>query len=260
MNALFSFAGLTVRAGERSLLTALSGELGAGARVGVIGPNGSGKSTLLRALAAAHGAHDRLRVSFRAWSYRGVESAGPLTRLTRQELASRVVYVGARIQDVLGLSLSQWLSLVPGSAEGVERELERFGLGTRSRARLSELSAGEQQRALLARAWLRRPRVLLLDETLSQLDLDHQRRALESIREWVVETQGSVMWVSHDLRLARAWSDQLWVLKDGRWLTQSPGQDALSATLLEQLYPQASSAAVRELIDGVLPTGAGFTR
>jgi iron complex transport system ATP-binding protein len=98
------------------------------------------------------------------------------------------------------------------------------------------LAGGERQRALLARALAQEPRVLLLDEPTSHLDLLHQRHLVGLLRQLNRERGMTVIFVSHDLNLAGELADRLLLLSGGRVVRLGPPREVLDEAVLERAY------------------------
>jgi ABC-type sugar transport system ATPase subunit len=180
----------------------------------LLGPNGAGKSTLLRALAgvepAAGGRVERA-------------AAGVLSLVFQRPIAfAGSVLHNARV-GLLGLGLPQ------GEARTRALEaLERFGIGRLAERRASALSGGELRRLALARAFARRPSVLLLDEPFDDLDASGQAALSLDLRRAVAETRVAVAMVTHDLRRALLLADRLGVLEDGRLVQEGSRAEVLA--------------------------------
>ena len=158
--------------------------------VALIGPNGSGKSTLMRVLIGA---------------------LAPSRGLVRRAAGLRVGYVPQRLalDPNLPMTLARFLAL-PARLPAADAEiaLARAGLAGRGSAQVASLSGGQLQRALLARALLMQPQLLILDEAASGLDPEgasafHAR--LAALRD---ETGTAILLVSHDLAAAFAIADR----------------------------------------------------
>lgn len=180
-------ANLELRAGELALLT---------------GPTGSGKSTLLRALAGLAPAYTGGRVSGtlevlgREVLRSGSEGAGPGAGLRPARLSGLVALVPQRVEhSFLAETVRAELAFAPARrgvsgdelAAAVDRGLERFGLTGLAERDPATLSAGEATRAALAAACLARPRVLLLDEPIADLDPRSVDAVLNALRALLAE-------------------------------------------------------------------------
>ena len=103
---------------------------------------------------------------------------------------------------------------------------------------------GRRQLASLAQALVRRPRVLLLDEPISALDLHYQLRVMKLVREIVRESGMIVIMVLHDLAMAARWSDRVVLLSGGEVAAEGPPEEAITAERLAQVY-QVSGTVTR---------------
>jgi len=223
--------------GRRQVLFGVDLEVRAGEVVGVIGPNGAGKSTLVsvvsRLLPLSAG---DVRVEGR-----------PLERYGRRALAQRLAVVpqAARLPDgflvieVVRMGRTPFVGLWRGAGPEDEAEVERamrqtgvWGLAERP---VERLSGGERQRVVLARALAQRPRVLLLDEPTSHLDLRYQAELLRAARAAAAEGVG-VLLVLHDLNLAARVCDRLVLITDGRVVASGPVSEVLAQGRLERAY------------------------
>lgn len=229
---------------HRPVLTDLSLELERGELLAVLGPNGSGKSTLLKlmsgiiSLRAAHGSGvirfrgqeiQKLGPDERA---RGVAYIGPDLRSEFPVTAFEAVLMGRICQ---GARLFQKASARDGDA--VHAAMERaqcWGLRDRE---LHTLSGGERQLVALARALAQGARVLLLDEALSRMDLNHQAVIGKLLIRLVKEENFSVVLVSHDLNLATEWADKILFLRAGERLAYGHAKETMTEEVLRRLYP-----------------------
>jgi len=112
-----------------------------------------------------------------------------------------------------------------------------------------ELSDGEKQRVALARALAQGSRILLLDEALSKMDLDHQAQ-IGKLLQSLCQEGYLILLVAHDLNLATEWADQCMVLKEGEILTSGPIAQVLNSAMLEKLYPQAALVVGKNPVSG----------
>jgi iron complex transport system ATP-binding protein len=164
-------------------------EVRAGECVGLIGPNGSGKTTLLRALAGIEGDGD-VRIDGSE-----VHATPPAKRMRMLAFlpASRDLTWPIRVRDVIALGLP-----TPDSAR-IDELLQMLELAPLADRPANQLSTGERSRVLLARALAPRPRLLLLDEPLSNLDPYWVLRTLDLLRTIVAEEQCAAVLSLHDL-------------------------------------------------------------
>ncbi|MEU6464770.1 ABC transporter ATP-binding protein [Streptomyces sp. NPDC046976] len=255
---MLSLQGATVRFGGRAVLDAVDLEVAEHEVVCVLGPSGSGKSTLLRAVAGLQPL-DAGRVSLAGRDQGGVPAHQRGVGLMFQDhqlFPQRDV--GANV--AFGLRMH-------GVAKG-ERDarvgelLELVGLPGAARRAVAALSGGEQQRVALARALAPRPRLLMLDEPLGQLDRSLRERLVVELRELFGRLGTTVLAVTHDQGEAFALADRVVVMRDGR-IAQSGAPldvwrrpaDAFVARFLgfENVVPATVAGAVADSPWGKLP-------
>ena len=178
----------------------------AGTLVSVVGPNGSGKTSLLHALAGIGTPGGSLRIE-------GAEPWTAAPALRRKLLAylpaGRDIPWPLRARDLVGLGAG-------ARAEEVERTLETLELMPFAERRVDRLSTGERSRVLIARALAGRPKLLLLDEPVANLDPLWQLRVMERLREESHEAGRAAIVAIHDLDLAARYSDRMIMMSEGR--------------------------------------------
>jgi zinc transport system ATP-binding protein len=187
---LVELGGIHVAFGRRLALSDVSLSLGPGEIVTVIGPNGAGKTTLLRVVLGLQRPH-----------------AG----IVRRRPGLRIGYVPQRltVEETLPLTVRRFLTLVPGARERVAASLAEVGAHHTLDLPVQKLSGGEMQRVLLARALLRQPELLVLDEPVQGVDIIGQAELFALIRDLRDKRGCSVLLVSHDLHLVMAATDRV---------------------------------------------------
>ncbi|MBK3735073.1 dipeptide ABC transporter ATP-binding protein [Azospirillum brasilense] len=197
-----------------------------GHTVGVVGESGSGKTTLGLALLRLHASEGAIRFDgkdIQGWQAKKL-------RGLRREM--QVVF-----QDPYG-SLSPRLSVgqiigegltIHGIGSGAERDamvakaLEEVGLDPSSRHRYPhEFSGGQRQRIAIARALVLKPKFVVLDEPTSALDMSVQAQIVDLLRDIQARNNLAYLFISHDLRVVRALSSHVIVMKDGKVVEQGP--------------------------------------
>ncbi len=212
---------VSVRYGRREVLRELSaGPLPRGMITALLGPNGSGKSTLLRVLAGLTAAS----------SGRLALDGEPLTLSARSARSHSVVYLpqtlpaGVRLQVLESVLVARRAGRDPALARhgtpadlaAAHAVLERLGIGALATRSLDELSGGQRQLVGIAQALVRDPHVLLLDEPLSALDLNHQFHVMQVLREVTRERDMVSVVVLHDINAAMRACDRAMLLHRGR--------------------------------------------
>jgi iron complex transport system ATP-binding protein len=227
---------------ERIVLKDIDVRIEDGSLVGVIGPNGSGKTTLIRAVTRA------VELSEGEVLLEGK----PLASLAYGELARQVAVVGRlydlevrmRVEDLVllgriphrkGFRLMEKKSDLDAACEAME--LTGI-LGLRNRF-LDSLSSGERQLAFIARAIAQEPKLLLLDEPTSHLDIGHQARVLGLVRRLNREKGLTVLVVLHDLNLASQYCDRLLLLSNGMLWKDGTPEEVLTYQAVEEVYHTA---------------------
>jgi iron complex transport system ATP-binding protein len=213
-------------------------EITAGEILGVLGPNGSGKSTLLRVM-------DGILVPEEG-SLRLVDR--PFAHLKRSEIARRVAMVPQETH--FRFSFSSLEVVLMGRfphmgrmqfedagdleiAHGALEATDTLGLAERS---IHDLSGGEKQRVLIARALAQEPQIVLLDEPTSFLDLKYKREVFQLVSRLSRERDLSVVVVSHDIDLAAQYCRRLILLKDGAVYTAGPPAEVVTSANVEAVY------------------------
>lgn len=209
---LLTLADATVRFGARAVLDRVGLAVDEHEIVCVLGPSGSGKSTLLRAVAGLQEL-DGGQVLLDGRDQRGVPAhkrgVGLMFQdhqlFPQRDVAGNVAF-GLRMH---GASRGE-------QADRVAELLELVGLPGAQRRAVASLSGGEQQRVALARALAPRPRLLMLDEPLGQLDRSLRERLVVELRELFDELGTTVLAVTHDQGEAFALADRVVVMREGR--------------------------------------------
>lgn len=209
---LLTLTDATVRFGARAVLDRVGLAVDEHEIVCVLGPSGSGKSTLLRAVAGLQEL-DGGQVLLDGRDQRGVPAhkrgVGLMFQdhqlFPQRDVAGNVAF-GLRMH---GASRGE-------QADRVAELLELVGLPGAQRRAVASLSGGEQQRVALARALAPRPRLLMLDEPLGQLDRSLRERLVVELRELFDELGTTVLAVTHDQGEAFALADRVVVMREGR--------------------------------------------
>lgn len=215
--------------------------ISAGERVALIGPNGSGKSTLLKALAGIEGDQSAVTIAGER-----LDSTAPArrTQLLAFLPASRELRWPIPVRDVIALGLTK------PDAVRVDELLDRLQLRDLAERPVDRLSTGERARALLGRALASRPRLLLLDEPLSNLDPAWVLRTLDLLEE-VASAGASLVMALHDLALLRRF-DRVWMLDQGSLVADLPPDELLQSSDFRRVFevePDGSGWALRTSAD-----------
>lgn len=214
---------ISLEVGEREVLT-------------LVGPNGSGKTTLLRCIMGIFNPERR----------RILINGKPISEIKRRELAKRIGYVPqnesnsfpATVFDTILMGRKPYLSWSPSDEDFkvVSEVLHLLELEDLTLRDSNELSGGEKQKVLIARAIVQQPEIMLLDEPTSNLDLRYQLEVLQIVKDLVKEKAISVIMAMHDLNLASRYSDKLVMLKDGRVFTAGKPKQVITSENIKSVY------------------------
>lgn len=264
---LLAIDGLEVQLGGTTILGGIDATADRGQFVGIVGPNGAGKTTLLRTIAGAiDPAAGRVTVAG--------EPIHDLTSKAASRLVAKVpqdTTVGFEfdVRTVVEMGRNPHRSRFDGwtdtDAAAVEQALDRTDTGQFADRGIATLSGGERQRVLLARALAQDAPLLLLDEPTGSLDINHQVRTLELVRDLVSEGRTALAAI-HDLDLAARFCDELVLLSEGgvvaagrpaAVLTESEIRNAFGASVVVSENPITDTVSVTALNEGDTPAGVG---
>ncbi|MDX3987791.1 MAG: ABC transporter ATP-binding protein [Achromobacter sp.] len=244
--------------GREDVLHGLSiPSLVAGEVTALLGPNGSGKSTLLKALAGL--------VRTRGGSV--MLDGQDMTRLGVGERARHMVYLPQSLPAAVHLRVFESVLVAarasrdalapPLQLSDIDRLLARLGIAHLALHYLDALSGGQKQLVGLAQALIRQPRVLLLDEPLSALDLNYQFHVMRLLKQETQEHGLISVIVLHDLNVALQHADRAVMIQHGRLHAQGAPADVITPESLAAVYGvqgrvEACSRGLRQvLIDGL---------
>ena len=222
--------------GGRLILDRLSlPVLAGGQMVALLGPNGSGKSTLLKTIAGL------VRVSSGAFELDGKD----LTPMSAKRRAQYLRYLPQSLPEPLRLTVTEAVLValkarqdVPTAQalDQVQAVLTELGIGELANRYLDELSGGQRQLAGLAQALVHKPRVLLLDEPLSSLDLNYQHHVMRLLQSLCRLHDMLTIVVLHDLNIALRYADAALLLKSGSLVAAGAPLEVISPAHLAQAF------------------------
>lgn len=229
---------LNVAYNGRMVLKNLSFQLPAGLMLGIIGPNGAGKTTLVRALSGVlPPVSGQVRVAGEDLFVLKPGDRARRVAVVPQARNLPPAFTGYELVLMGRTAHLNWLGNVTRKDEAcVHQALERASALDLADRRVSELSGGEQQRLLLARALAQESPLLLLDEPTTHLDLQYQFGLLDQVRDLVRQDGLTVLVVLHDLNLVARYADQVGLLVKGEMCALGPASDVLQPDLLSRVY------------------------
>ncbi len=238
MNPAVRLQNVQAGYGQYAILRDLSLEVPVGSFFIIIGPNSAGKTTLAKTLAGQlHPQQGTVEILGR-----------PLAGYSRKALARRVAVVPQytpidvpfTVLEVVLMGRSPHLTLA-GLETRRDVEIAADAMAATqvshlAHRRLNQLSGGEIQRVIIARAICQQPQIIILDEPTASLDLAHQVHIMDLL-EQLKETRGfTVIMISHDLNLAAMYADTLLLLHQGQVAAQGEPAQVLTYDRLEQAY------------------------
>lgn len=206
--------------------------------VAILGPNASGKSTLLKLITGTIAPlSGRVELDGEETSRLDARTRAQKIAVVHQE--SPILYPSLAGDFVLQGRYPYGRALRFATREDIEiarNALAQVGAEHLSRRVIGELSGGEKQRVILARALAQQPRLILLDEPTLHLDIGAQVELLERLRQLSKENRYAVVVVTHELGLAAEFADQVVLLHSGRCLRVGSPSDVYHKELLEQVF------------------------
>ena len=216
--------------------------LSAGRFVCLLGPNGAGKSTLIRTLS---GMQEPLTgeilldgMPLHVWSAR--ERAQRMSLVLTQRVAAGMMPAAALV--ALGRQpFTNWTGrLTRRDNEAVHQALRDVGILELAHRPVCELSDGERQKVMIARALAQKPRIMILDEATAFLDLPRRVELMQLLQKLAVECGLAVLLSTHDLDLALRHADRLWILPHDGPLRQGAPEDLILADVLDTAFENAA--------------------
>jgi len=242
---------------HRPIVRDVSFSLAPGTVTGIVGPNGSGKTTILRLL-------DGMMPPLSGEIFLG--GGRSLSTMKRKEIAQHIAMVPQNgglyyYQTVFQFAIqgrSPHLSLLGfESAEDERITLEALAMTQLTgylNSKVSEISGGEKQRLLLARALTQQTQILLLDEFTANLDINYQVELMRLVRQITHERKLATLVVSHEINILGAFCDRIMLMSEGTICHQGSVQEVLTPHHLKQIF--GLDFSVRNLTGGkaeVLP-------
>jgi iron complex transport system ATP-binding protein len=235
---LLSIEDVTIRYDARTVLRNVSFDVQAGEVLALIGPNGVGKSTLLRACSG----------TLKPIGGRVLSDGQDVQRLRVEERAKSIAVVpqAVRLPEIFNVFETVLMGRTPylgwlgreseADRSAVQSALERTATLDLAQRPIGELSGGEQQRVMIARALAQAAHILLLDEPTAHLDLKHQASVLSLVCDLAHTENYAVLIALHDLNLAAQYADRVALLSNGTIAASGTPQAVLTEANLSPAY------------------------
>jgi len=215
----------------------VSFSVGPGLLVGLIGPNGCGKSTMMKCVNRLH-----------TITSGDVLIDGESVRESSiSSLAKKVANVPAELKVSFGLSVFDTVmtgrypyvtSLWWESEEDEQMvwdAMKKFGVDHFADRQLHMLSSGERQRVLIAKAYVQEPRLMLVDEPTSHLDMKYKLEVMEYL-QYMVKKDMTILVAEHDISLMARYCDLCIIMKKGEIVATGPPKEIITSKLIEEVY------------------------
>ena len=235
---MLSIQSVSIAYGDNLVVRGVDVEIAAGEIVAVIGPNGAGKTSIIRAVSGTIPL-----IAGKIW----IDGEDAET-LSVKERAKRIAVVPQARQMGGAYSVNQavmmgrtahmnWLGKESQyDYDCVKNALEQTGLIALADRQIAQLSGGEQQRVLLARALAQKTPILLLDEPTNHLDLHHKYHLLDLVKQLVFDFQLTLMVAMHDLNMVSQIATRIALLINGEIQTLGFPDDVLTKEIIEEAY------------------------
>ncbi|OKY77297.1 MAG: ABC-type cobalamin/Fe(3+)-siderophores transport system ATPase component [Candidatus Methanohalarchaeum thermophilum] len=219
---------------SKSILNKVNFKVKKGEIVGILGPNGSGKTTLLKCI------NKNLKIDYGSVYIQKQD----IKNLKQKQIAEKMGYVPqedannfpSTVFDTVLMGRRPHSTWRPSTKdkEIVTNILEKIDLKDQATRDINELSGGQRQKALIARALAQQPEILIFDEPTSSLDVKHQLEVLDLIKK-ETKTDVSAIMAIHDINLASKYCDKFIFLKDGEIL-DAGGTEVINQENIRKVY------------------------
>lgn len=236
---------LRIRFDDFEALHGVSFSMPKGKLIGLIGPNGCGKSTMMKCISKLH----------TSWTGEIRIDGESTADMRPQDIAKIVANVPAEMTQMYGMSVMDMVMLgrypfvnkvwwESEDDEKVVREaLKYFGLDHYRRKQISLLSSGEKQRVLIAKAYVQNPKIMLVDEPTSHLDMKYKLQVMEYLRD-MAHSDMTVMVAEHDISLMARYCDICIIMKKGSIVAIGDPKEIITEDLIREVYEVESCVGV----------------
>ena len=234
---LLKIQGLIKDFGDFRALKGIDLEFGKGLLVGLIGPNGCGKSTMMKCISRLH-----------PQTSGTIEVDGKnVSEMKPAEVAKMVATVPAEAGQTFGISVMDMVML--GRYPFVEKiwwenpedervtieAMKTFGIDHLRRKQVALCSSGERQRALIAKAYVQQPKLILVDEPTSHLDMKYKPQVMEYLQK-MARSDMTVIVAEHDISLMARYCDVCVIMKKGEIVAVGDPKEIITEDLIRDVY------------------------
>ncbi|MGD6933642.1 MAG: ABC transporter ATP-binding protein [Candidatus Bathyarchaeia archaeon] len=230
--------GVECRYGSVKVLSDITLEVKPGCFLGILGPNGSGKSTLLKSLSRVLKPHCGSILIDKEEIY----SLKPKELAKQMAVVPQFSNVGFNfsVMDVVLMGrnphLGDFQMETPRDVEIARKAMELTNTWHFANRPINELSGGEAQRVIIARALAQEPKILLLDEPISHLDIINQIEIMDLVKNLCVKNGLIVLAVIHDLNIASRYCDMILMLKDSKVFALGPVESVMTSANIQSVF------------------------
>lgn len=229
---------ITFGYGEKQVLNNINLSVNEADFIGIIGPNGSGKTTLLKTLCRG------LKPEAGKILFKGEDIFKLDTRLVARNIAmvpqDETIIFPFTVFEIVMMGRAPYIDRFSWEKKEdvniVESAMKLADVSRFKERNIDELSSGERQRVFIARALAQMPKVLLLDEPTSHLDINHQYDILELVKKLNANVKITVVMISHDINLASKYCKKLVLLKKGRVYTEGTAKKVVTKKIIKDVY------------------------
>ena len=222
--------------GKKDILNELSFSCKKGEVISIVGPNGSGKTTLLKCINRILEAKD------------GAVTIGEkdVLKMKYEEVAKNIAYVPQMLKesfsvdviDVVLMGRTPHIKWKVGDEDVnlVIKVMQKLGIADLASEKYSNLSGGQRQKVLIARALVQETDIYLLDEPISFLDIKNQIEVMSEARKIAKDQHKTVIMVIHDLHMAKKYSDKIVLMNKGKVIDFGASEDVLNCKNIKKVY------------------------
>jgi len=238
MNHAIELVNVTAGYKNKIILHNISLSLNEGDIGGIIGPNGAGKTTILNVITGI----------LQPWTGKVAIYGKPLNKISPPERARLVGVIPASVTTPMNFSVREivsmgrtgsiprWKPISKNDEQIIERAMAYTGITDFQEQLYSELSAGEKQRVIIAMVLAQQPKIILMDEATSHLDINHKLEIMEIIERLNIEKKVTVLLISHDLNMAADYCKTLFLLNKGIIVAGGSPQKVITENNLRNVY------------------------